>query len=141
MSTWDNYLASRKLPPGHYGLKKASIELEREYRVCKAQEKEMLKESHKRISLDKACRIVYNICKYLNIQMPKLVRISQDCKCLAGGCYDPTTKVIHLSSGSLVTLLHELSHHIVSVEWLSGEHDRDFLWVEEMVINTYKEIY
>jgi len=39
----------------------------------------------------------------------------------------------------VATVLHELAHYIVHKENLSGTHNKDFLWVLELVYDTYTD--
>jgi len=137
------YRLRRTLPGGHYALRDAERRLEREYVVCHENEKRLSKRL-KRHTFN--LREVYDFVNFVtkNLLRQKVVKISnKDVPDYAGGCYNASEKTIRMwfvDKISVITLIHELSHHIQHVEHLHGPtHGEEFVWAENVVFDALTE--
>jgi len=133
-----DYEKARSLPHGHYDREATKIAVKEEYNKSEKITRKYHKKLHKKwkgINLGEACLLVSQLCTSIGIRPPKKIILNsshpQGISC--AGWYD--NQKIHFTSFhiSITTLIHELAHHVIRTEKLSGEHDKDFLWILEML--------
>lgn len=143
MSILEEYNKSLKLPIGHYDRKKAKEKLDREYEECFSQERELVKRlKNPSIPKDKILALCDFVCDTLSVRRIKSVVLrSNRITPGAAGEYHPSDRTIHFpyNFARTITLIHELSHHIVGMERgfsYGGMHGKGFLEAELLVFET-----
>ena len=134
---WQTLLKEAKsLPLGHIKHKEAEAAVDREYKACHDQAKELYKKHGiKKWSMtpQQGFNLCVDICAALG-QKPlrKLVMRSPDVKEFTGAHY--TRGEIHFPSNWLdtQTLLHELSHHLAP----HSGHGKGFMEMQELAYET-----
>jgi hypothetical protein len=144
-------IARRTLPLGHYARAEARARLDREYAESRVVEaamarkyRKVLKRYGRCMSVREAANLVYKICVAIGTSPPRKIHV--DDKSVtegAGGEYRSGSQSIHVPYHDvpLRTLLHELAHHIVSVEHMRGAHGADFCMVTEIVWGVMAEFW
>lgn len=141
MSPFDNYIKSKKLPLGHYDRKKAEEALNKEYHCCSEENKKWMKKipkKHQFLNKQQSINLIWKICNQLGIKCLKKVYFnSQELELYTVGHYNSFDKSIHLAYKETIPislLIHELAHHVKSVEKISGTiHGEGFVWVQNFL--------
>jgi hypothetical protein len=150
----DRLIISQRLPLGHYERKAAREAVAAEYEHSDKIENQFWKNqsyANRWIKFDATITLCNTLCDMLHVRRLKYVKrnISGVFDHYMGG--ERTIYIVVLtpySSGrlrqescSVRVLLHELAHHVVRMEkGLIGRHNRDFLWVEELLFDAYISI-
>lgn len=146
-SATDRYLRSRALPEGHVertaAEKKYRASLDAEYGASRIQESRWLRNSFWRrhqflVSYSQSANISQILCDSLRVKpLKNLWFESDEVKDTTIAHYNSTARAIHfkwrLTATQVVTLVHELAHHVCYMEKLPLNHGHDFLWVEKML--------
>jgi len=144
ISVCDRLIISQRLPLGHYERKAAQEAVAAEYAHSDKIENQFWKNqsyANCRIKFDATITLCNTLCDMLHVRRLKYVKrnISGVFDHYMGG--ERTIYIIvHNEVCSVRILLHELAHHVVGMEGLIGMHNRDFLWVEELLFDAYISI-
>ena len=169
LSPIDRYeKALQELPPGHDDIKKAKQSIDSEYKSARLLEeywikrisKKRFEKINKTLSSTNIHFFIHEICDEIGVKRPK--DIICDYKLLSrftGAHYETATKTIVLGNvPNAKTAIHELAHHVVSIERIQGIklpehlsfleekekilsmfHGKSFLWAEDLIFQIVEQ--
>jgi hypothetical protein len=142
-SSTKRYIESRSLPLGHYERRRAEVIIDSIYEKCSQQENEFSKDLRSTI-LDKnsVLKLCDNITESLGVRpIRRIILGSLECGKFIPAFY--RKRDIHLADRSInvVTLLHEISHHIkYEGDFPGTSHGEGFCEAEQLVFDVVKNI-
>lgn len=133
---------TKSLPLGHYDRNEVQGLVKQEYDLCKNLERKFYK--HNRlISPEESAKIVGKVVRFLSLKPVKRLVFNDPEVRYAGGSYHAFNKEIKFPWGTtnLVTLIHELTHHVMYTERISGDsHGPEFVEMEQLMLETVVQL-
>lgn len=144
LSGYSTYeLIALKRPKGHYDLKHARAKLDKIYSLSRQTEKTLIRQfpniATYSCSFPVALKICNRICNHLLVR--NLKAVERDDKLEASAIYSSGRIIVRAESVWLVTLLHELAHHVVSWERIGSDHGKGFCEMMTLLWETADSIY
>ncbi len=140
---------TKKLPAGHYDKKAAQDAVDKEYALTRIAEKEINVRLHKRQDLPRyfknlstAFEICNAICDYWQIKRVKAIVLGSSDVCETAEAHYCMGEIHFKYFGfSLITLIHELAHHFARLDKNNAGHGKDFVMYENMITDTFLELF
>lgn len=134
----EKVIQARNLPPGHYGRDEVNKEIAREYELCREYEKTK-KIPYVRLTDREAAAICALITQRLGIRKIKKLVLNSELADGAIAVYHD--REIHFATIyiTLITLLHEIAHHIKHEGNFPGTpHGKGFIEAFDLAVDAFR---
>lgn len=133
---------TNKLPLGHYDREEVQGLVKQEYNLCKNLEAKFYR-YNRIISPEESAKIVGKMVRFLSLKPVKRLVFNDPDIRYAGGAYLSTEKEIKFPGDrtNLLTLIHELTHHVMYTERIRGDsHGPEFVEMEQLMLETVVQL-